>query len=136
MNDNCIFCKIVKGESHSLKIYEDENTLSFMDIAGDVDGHILVIPKKHYTNILDIDNEALCHVMNTVKKISNHLVDKCGYNGINLLNANDKSAGQSVFHYHIHIIPRKNNDGVRAWPKLGKAKHKIEEMHQKLKMIE
>ena len=107
-----------------------------MDKADDVDGHILVIPKKHYKNILDIDNEVLCHVMNTVKKISKHLIEKCGFNGINLLNQNDKSAGQTVFHYHIHIIPRKNNDGIHAWPTLKKAKHKITEMHQKLKIIE
>ncbi|MBO4524089.1 MAG: HIT domain-containing protein [Ruminococcus sp.] len=79
----------------------------FTDVAEDVDGHVLVIPKKHAKNILDCDSTELSHLMETVKKVSLHLVEKCGYNGVNLLNASDESAGQSVPHFHIHIIPRK-----------------------------
>ena len=95
MND-CIFCRIVSGEIPSRKIFEDERTLAFMDVAKDVDGHILVIPKPHVKNILDCDEETLARVMATVKKISNHLTANCGYDGVNLLNASDESAGQSV----------------------------------------
>ena len=131
---DCIFCKIVKGEIPSYKIYEDDYTLSFLDIAKDIDGHLLVVPKNHVKNILDSDEETLGHVMATVKKISNHLVEKCGYDGVNLLNASDESAGQTVAHLHIHIIPRKNNDEVDAWPKFGGAKNEIQEMYNKLKM--
>lgn len=115
---DCIFCKIVKGDIPSYKIYEDEYTYSFMDIANDVDGHILVIPKKHVTNVLDCDNDTLHHVLDTVKLISNLLVDKCGYDGVDIMNANNECAGQSVFHLHFHIIPKKNNDGINAWPHL------------------
>ena len=131
---DCIFCKIIKGEIPSYKIYEDEYTFVFMDIAKDVDGHILVIPKKHVKNILDCDSETLSHVMATVKKVANHCVDVCGYDGVNLLNASDESAGQTVAHFHVHIIPRKKNDGIDAWPKFGGAKNGIEEMYNKLRM--
>ncbi|MGP1368134.1 MAG: HIT family protein [Treponema sp.] len=133
MND-CIFCKILKGELPCMKIYEDEHTLSFLDIAKDVDGHILVIPKKHVTNILDADGETLSHVMNTVKKIGAHLTENCGYEGMNILNANNECSGQTVFHLHIHLIPRKRDDGVAGFPKFAGAKLSLEEMCERLKM--
>lgn len=109
---DCVFCKILSGELPSFKLYENDTTISIMDIADDVDGHILVIPKKHYKNILDCDSDTLHDMMDTVQKVSRHLVDNCGYDGVNLLNASDESAGQSVPHFHIHIIPRKRNDGI------------------------
>ena len=130
----CIFCKIIKGEIPSYKIYEDEYTYAFLDIANDVDGHTLVIPKKHVKNILDCDNETLMHVMNTVKKICNHYVDNCGYQGCNIINANELAGQQSVFHLHIHIIPRKENDGVDAWPNFKGANNELAKMHELLKM--
>lgn len=133
--ENCVFCKIISGEFSSRKIYEDEFTLAFLDISKDVDGHILVVPKKHVKNILDCDNETLSRVFDTVKKVSNHLVENCGYDGVNLLNANDESAGQTVFHLHIHIIPRKKEDGMDCYPKLPGAKVELDEMLNKLKMI-
>ena len=129
---DCVFCKIISGYIPSFKIYEDEYTLAFMDIAKDVDGHIVVIPKAHIKSILDCDVGTLNHLMLTVKKIANHLVDNCGYDGVNLLNASDESAGQSVPHFHIHIIPRKNNDGIDAWPRFNGAKYDIEEVFRQL----
>ncbi|MDE6107696.1 MAG: HIT family protein [Oscillospiraceae bacterium] len=131
----CIFCKIVAGEVPSRKVFEDEHTLVFMDIAGDVDGHIVAIPKKHAKNILDCDGETLGHLMEAVKKVSNHLVEDCGYDGVNLLNASDESAGQSVPHFHIHIIPRKAGDGVDAWPKFEGAKREIEDVFREIAMV-
>ena len=136
--NNCIFCQIVSGASPSMKIYEDEFTVAFMDIAQDVDGHILVIPKKHCNNILDCDYDTLQHTINTVKKVSNYLVENCGCDGVDILNANDESAGQTVPHFHIHIIPRKMNDGLGSkgeWPRFDGAKFKIEDMHKKLVML-
>ena len=130
---NCIFCKIIKGEIPSYKLYEDNYTYVFMDIANDIDGHILVIPKKHVTNVLDCDEETLHHVTDTVKKISNLLVDKCGYDGVNILNASGECAGQTVFHLHFHIIPKKNNDGISAWPKLPGGKDGVEKTYKTLK---
>ncbi len=133
MND-CIFCKIISGEIPGMKVFEDENTLAFMDIAKDVDGHIVVIPKRHFKNILDCDKSTLGHLMDTVKRISNHLTDNCGYDGVNLLNASDESAGQSVPHFHIHIIPRRRNDGVDAWPVFNGAASDIEDIYKKIVM--
>ena len=131
---NCIFCKIIKGEIPSFKIYEDEHTYAFLDIAKDVDGHTLVIPKKHVCNVLDCDCETLAHVSATVKKIANHYVENCDYEGVNILNATGESAQQTVMHLHFHIIPRKTSDGVDSWPHFNGAKNELEEMHKILKL--
>ena len=131
---DCVFCKIFKGELPSCKLYEDDTTISIMDIADDVDGHILVIPKKHFKNILDCDSDALHDMMDTVQKVSRHLVDNCGYDGVNLLNASDESAGQSVPHFHIHIIPRKRDDGIDGWPVFKGAEKSYSYHFEKLKM--
>ena len=131
---NCIFCEIVSGVIQALKVYEDEYTLVFFDTAEDVNGHMLAIPKKHYKNILDCDVETLNHLIKTVKLVSDNCVQNCGYNGVNLLNANDESAGQSVPHFHIHIIPRKNDDGIDAWPNFKGSTISNQEVYQLLRI--
>ena len=131
---DCIFCKIASGEIQGMCVYEDAETLAFMDLAKDVDGHVLVIPKKHCKNILDCDAETLSAVMNTVQKVSLHLTEKCGYDGVNLLNASDESAGQSMPHFHIHIIPRRKNDGIDAWPAFTGAKEEIADVFERIRM--
>lgn len=115
---DCIFCKIIKGEIPCYKIYEDEYTLAFLDIAKDCYGHTLVIPKTHCTNVLDCKDEVLEKVIKTVKKIANHYVKKCGFSGVNILNASGEEAQQSVFHLHFHILPRKDKTEFDAFPKL------------------
>lgn len=132
---DCIFCKIASGEIQGMRVYEDAETLAFMDLAKDVDGHVLVIPKKHCKNILDCDPDTLSAVMNTVKKVSLHLTEKCGYDGVNLLNASDESAGQSMPHFHIHIIPRRKNDGIDAWPAFEGAKEEIADVFERIRML-
>ncbi|MDD3244568.1 MAG: HIT family protein [Candidatus ainarchaeum sp.] len=112
--DDCIFCKIISGDVPCYKIYEDEYVLAFLDINPVVNGHTLVIPKKHFVNIFDVDNFYLEKVTAAIKKISVHYNQK--FDGINILNANDKSAQQSVFHLHFHIIPRTIDDGKDFWP--------------------
>ncbi len=130
---DCIFCEIVNNKIPCMTVYEDEFTLVFMDIAKDVDGHMIAIPKKHCKNIFDCDIETLAHLMETVKKVSDHCINECGYSGINLLNANDKSAGQSVPHFHIHIIPRKSGDNIDAWPIFNGTTNEISALHEHLK---
>lgn len=132
--DDCVFCKIIDGKIPSMTVYEDEYTKVFMDIAEDVNGHMVAIPKKHVTNILDCDNDTLERLIKTVKLVSNHCVENCGFNGVNLLNASDESAGQSVPHFHIHIIPRKNDDGVDAWPDFKGSTVSSQDMYELLKM--
>ena len=131
---DCIFCKMVNGDKPCLKVYEDEHTIVFMDIAKDVDGHMVAITKKHFENILDSDVDALNHLMFAVKKVANHCVNECGYEGINLLSTNGKSADQCVPHFHMHIIPRRSNDNVEAWPEFGGAKCEIEEIYEKIRI--
>ena len=131
--DDCVFCKIIR-EASAMELYRDERTVAFMDVAGDVDGHILVIPKKHVTGILDCDAFTLNRIMDTVQKISRHLVEHCGYEGVNLLNASGECAGQSVPHFHIHLIPRKKQDGIDAWPAFPGKTQEIETVYQRLRL--
>lgn len=131
---DCIFCKIINNQIPSYKIYEDEHTYAFLDIADDFIGHTLVIPKKHCENILDCDKETLNYVMQTVQRISKHYTQNCGFDGVNILNANNKSAEQSVFHLHFHIIPRKDNDNLHTFPTNKKQNVDFKEVLNKLKI--
>lgn len=132
---DCVFCKIIAGEIPSMKVYEDERSLVFMDIARDVDGHMLAVPKKHVKSLFDCDADTLTALLAAVQKVARHCVETCGYDGVNLLNASGESAGQSVPHFHIHLIPRRYADGIDAWPRFGGASSAIQSIHQKLKMI-
>lgn len=131
---DCVFCKIINGEIPSKKIYEDEYTYAFLDIAKDIDGHTLVIPKKHVKSILDCDDETLAQVMSTIRKVSKHYVECLGFDGINILNANEEAAEQSVFHLHFHIIPRKNDDGLHTFPEFPGANVELDDMLKVLKL--
>jgi histidine triad (HIT) family protein len=130
---DCIFCLIANGQVDCHKIFEDEHTMAFLDIAHDVDGHTLVVPKVHATNILDCDEQTLAHVFSTVQKVAKHYVS-LGYDGVNMLNANGHAAGQTVGHMHIHLFPRKTGDAADLWPHNDVAMFTLEEMHKKLKM--
>lgn len=113
--EDCIFCKIANGEIPSHKIYEDEHSLAFLDITPANNGHTLVVPKKHFTNIFEIDDETLSEIMKTVKKVATALGKYS--EGVNVLQNNNSAAGQVVNHFHFHIIPRFPNDGVlKYWP--------------------
>jgi len=115
--DECIFCKIVKGEIPAYKVYEDEGVFGFLDVNPISKGHCLVIPKKHYSSVFDIPSEELEKVISAVKIISEKINEKLDATGVNLINASGKDAQQSVFHFHMHIIPRCKGDGIDAWPK-------------------
>ncbi len=114
MND-CIFCKIVKGEIPCNKVYEDKNVLAFLDISPVNIGHSLVVPKKHYVNIYETPEDILIEMMKAVKKISHAIKNGLQADGINVNMNNDPAAGQVVFHSHIHVIPRIANDGFGPW---------------------
>lgn len=131
----CIFCDIIEGKIPSCKIYEDDNTYAFLDIAGDAYGHTLVIPKKHCVNILDADAETMKNIMVAVNKISNHYVNDCGFTGVNLVNCSGADAEQSVFHLHIHIIPRKSEDNMKVYPNLPKQDFDLQEIQGKLEIV-
>jgi histidine triad (HIT) family protein len=128
----CIFCEIVKGNLPSNVIWENENCLAFTPLEMEVNGHLLVIPKAHFNDVTDIDTDSLSEVMNFVKECCNKIKGEYGYTGFNLLNASGKSAQQSVGHFHIHILPRKEEDGIEAWPKLGVGENIYATSHNKL----
>lgn len=132
--DNCIFCKIVKGEAPSYKIYEDEYTYAFLDISKDCYGHTLVIPKKHCQDVLTCDDETLNHVINTVKKVANHYVNNCGFKGVNVINASGEEAQQTVFHLHFHILPRTSKEEFDAFPSLCGTIAPFEQQQEHLKL--
>ena len=104
---DCIFCKIVEGKIPSLKIYEDDVILAFLDINPDSNGHTLIIPKKHYKDINDIDEKTLCHIYSKAKDIMKLLEEKLNADGFSLLQNN--GSVQEVKHYHLHIKPYYSN---------------------------
>lgn len=111
---DCIFCQIVSGQIPSSKVYEDEEVLAFLDITQVTKGHTLVIPKKHYRNMLEMDAEAASSLFARVPKIAKQLQEKLGSSGINIINNNEEAAGQTVFHTHIHLLPRfGESDGLK-----------------------
>ena len=114
--DDCIFCRIIGGALPSYKIYEDEKTYAFLDIAGDFEGHTLVVPKAHCTDLRDCGAEDLAAVTAAAQKIARHYTEKCGYDGVNLFTCSGRAAPQSVFHFHVHVIPRRTDDGLSVCP--------------------
>ena len=108
LNDNCIFCKIIKGEIPSYTVYETEDVKVFMDINPMSKGHLLVIPKEHYNNILDIDNVILRKIDDSIREIYPKLKDKLGAEGLTRIQNNE--LGQEVKHYHMHLVPRYKDD--------------------------
>jgi len=113
--NNCIFCKIIKGEISSHKVYEDRHTLAFLDIMPANPGHTLVVPKKHFASLEEVDEKTLCQTMKTVKKIGKALKDGLEIKGYNVMENNDAVAGQIIPHLHFHVIPRKKGDGLALW---------------------
>ncbi|MFC4651838.1 HIT family protein [Lactococcus nasutitermitis] len=108
--DNCIFCKIIAGEIPSTKIYEDDDVLAFLDITQTTKGHTLVVPKKHYHNILAMTPGESAILFSKVPALANKIVQNLNATGMNILQNNEEIAGQSVFHTHIHLIPRYTED--------------------------
>ena len=110
--ENCIFCKIISGEIPSAKIYEDEKVFAFLELNPLAKGHTLLIPKKHAQDIFDISQEDLKDIIAAAQKISLKLKETFGAEGVNLVQRSGKAAEQGVFHFHLHIIPRKIGDGI------------------------
>lgn len=111
-DNNCIFCRIVKGEIPCAKIFEDDNVISFLDIAPANKGHALIVTKGHYETLLDIPGGVLSDLMLKAKKVVRAMSSALGCDGFNVLMNNKKAAGQLVLHAHVHIIPRFKGDGI------------------------
>lgn len=106
MSDECLFCGIVAGDVPSVRVAEDDDTYAFMDINPAADGHLLVVPKRHSTDLIDISPDDLAAVMVTAQRIAKVAVTELGADGVNLLNCCGAAAWQTVFHFHVHVVPR------------------------------
>ena len=113
--NNCIFCKIIRKESPAKIVFEDDDILALLPKEKVSKGHTLLIPKKHFENIFDIDTIILEKLITVSKTLSERLSKESNATGINLLHASGKDAQQSVAHFHLHIIPRYKNDGLDLW---------------------
>jgi len=115
--EDCIFCKIINGEAEAKKVYENETVLAIEPRHQVNKGHTLVIPKIHCENILDISAESLVEVMETTRNLAQKIKTELNATGVNILHAAGHDAQQTVFHFHIHIVPRFPDDGLDLWYK-------------------
>lgn len=134
---DCIFCKIVKGEIPAAKVFENEHVMAFLDISQVTKGHTLVIPKVHTDNIFDMDPLTARHLFEVVPQISNAIKADLSPAGMNLLSNAGEAAGQEVFHFHLHLIPRYGNgDGFGAVWKSHQSEYTFEELQRIAQGIE
>jgi histidine triad (HIT) family protein len=110
---DCLFCRIISGELPSTRVDEDEHTVAFMDINPATRGHVLVVPREHSTDLTEISDDDLAAVARMGKRIALRQTERLGADGVNLLNSCGRAAWQTVFHFHLHVIPRYVNDPLR-----------------------
>ena len=115
-DNNCIFCKIANGEIPSRTIEENDMFRVVLDVGPATKGHALILPKDHYRNLFDLPEETAAEAIKMAKKIALKMKDKLNCDGVNIVQNNEETAGQTVFHFHMHVIPRYDNDGqVIGW---------------------
>ena len=128
-DNNCIFCKIAAGEIPSKTLYEDEQFRVILDLGPATKGHALIIPKNHYANLYEIPDEVAGDAMKLAKKMATVMTEKLECDGFNLVQNNGELAGQTVFHFHIHLIPRYKEDGqVLGWKGKDTTPEELEEI--------
>ena len=112
MQNNCIFCKIIAGEIPSATIYEDEDFKVIMDISPAAKGHAIILPKKHCADLYELDDSTASKALMVARKVATAIKAEFNCDGLNLLQNNGEAAGQTVFHFHLHLIPRYRKDQV------------------------
>lgn len=117
--ENCIFCKIANGEVPSKTLYEDDHFRVILDLGPATKGHALILPKEHYANLYDLPEELAGEAMKLAKKMAVRITERLGCEGFNLIQNNGDMAGQTVFHFHMHMIPRYQADGQKIGWKPG-----------------
>ena len=134
MMSECIFCKIVAGEAKSWKVYEDETVCAFFDIHPVSEYHTLVVPKSHYENIFDLPEKELLEVMEIVRKLTLLYRDRLGVKDVQIISSSGPQAQQDVFHFHVHIVPRKMGDGQNSvWKTHPEWTEKFDRLLERLK---
>lgn len=126
-DDNCIFCKLANGEIPTATIYEDDEFKVILDLGPATKGHALILPKEHYANIYEIDEEVAGRAFKLAKKMVTKLTEVLGCDGYNIVQNNGEAAGQTVFHFHMHLIPRYEGDQVGLTWKPGELTDEMKE---------
>lgn len=128
-DNNCIFCKIAAGEIPSKTLYEDEKFRVILDLGPATKGHALILPKNHYANLYELPEETAGDVMKLAKKMATVMTEKLSCKGFNLMQNNGELAGQTVFHFHMHLIPRYEDDGqLISWNPGSPTQEELEEI--------
>ena len=132
--DNCVFCRIARGELPAAKVFEDEHTLAIMDIQSVNPGHMLVLVKPHRANVYALEDELAGAVFRTAARMARAAKQAFACEGVTLLQANEKAGAQTVFHFHIHVLPRWEGDGMElAWPGKNPSREALEGMAVELR---
>lgn len=132
-DDNCIFCKIANGEILSKTLYEDDEFRVILDLGPAAKGHALILPKNHYANLYELPEETASKVMLLAKKMAVQMTDKLKCDGFNLVQNNGEVAGQTVFHFHMHLIPRyKNDNQTIGWKPGEPSQEELEEIRAQI----
>lgn len=119
MKDDCIFCKLANGVFATNSIYEDEDFNVILDVGPATKGHALILPKEHYANLYEMPDDKLSAAAILAKKMATHMTEKLDCDGFNLVQNNGETAGQTVFHFHLHLIPRYKDDNQKIGWKVG-----------------
>ena len=134
IKEDCLFCKIAKGEIHSATVYEDSHFTVILDVNPATKGHCLIIPKEHFDNIYDLDGETAGKLFALATCIARAMKDALKCDGLNLVQNNGEVAGQTVNHFHLHLIPRYEGDGLNLnWPQQEISGEQLEEIRQSIK---
>ena len=136
-DENCIFCKLANGDIPTATLYEDDDFRVILDAGPAAKGHALIIPKEHYANLYELSDELAAKVLVLAKKMIKKLTDILGCDGYNIVQNNGEAAGQTVFHFHMHLIPRYVKDGNQeklSWNHLDLPENELDEIYQKLKL--
>jgi histidine triad (HIT) family protein len=131
---DCVFCRIVAGQIPSTKVYEDEHTLAFMDLGQVNPGHVLVAVKKHAANLFELDDTQAAAVARASTRVARAIRDAFAPAGLSVYQANGKAAGQTVFYYHVHLLPRHDADGMElTWPVKNPPREKLQSYAEKIR---
>ena len=130
--DDCIFCKIVRGEAPAYRVHEDDRVLVFMDIFPVTDGHTLVITKEHFENVLEATEESLRAVSTASLRVARAIQASLEPDGLMVFQLNGRAAGQSVFHYHMHLLPRKEGEPLALHTRVPGDPERLREVSERL----
>ncbi len=131
--ENCIFCKIANGDIPSRTLYEDDKFRVILDLGPASRGHALILPKNHYANLYELPDETAGEVMKLAKRMASQMTERLGCEGFNLVQNNGELAGQTVFHFHMHLIPRYHDDGQKiGWKPQEITQEELEEIRKQI----